>query len=202
MVFSRAAAYSRPHSSETSMPQPKNARNTPPREQASDERWYCVQTAPARETMAAEYLRSKSLNVYNPVLPGRSSPSGKKRSAPLFPRYVFARFAVDRDFEAVRYGQGIASVVRDMAGPLPVPDAVIEEIRRRVEDGFYSRAQLEAGEGVMVESGAFRGVTGIFHAYASGRERVRVLMELMNRSVVVECDVTEVRKCPRGAARH
>jgi len=183
------------------MPLSKSARNLPSHEQSSEERWYCVQTAPARETMAAEYLRSKSLNVYNPVVPVRSSSSGKKRPAPLFPRYVFARFALNRHFGAVRYGQGIANVVRDMEGPLPVPDTVIEEIRRRVDDGFYSCAQLETGEGVMVESGAFRGVTGIFRAYASGRERVRVLMELMNRSVVVECDVTEVRKCPRGAAR-
>ena len=80
-----------------------------------------------------------------------------------------------------------------------MPDAVIDDIRGRVEGGFYSCANLETGERVMVESGAFKGVSGIFRAYASGRERVRVLMELMNRSVLVECDLSEVRKWPQHA---
>jgi transcription antitermination factor NusG len=101
---------------------------------------------------------------------------------------------VSRHFEAVRYGQGVTSVISDVEGPLPVSDAVIDDIRERVEGGFYGCANLDVGERVLVGSGAFKGVTAIFHAYASGRERVRLLMELMNRSVLVECDVSAVER--------
>jgi transcriptional antiterminator RfaH len=171
----------------------RNAKHPALLEHAADERWYCVHTTFARETTAAEYLRSKHVPVYNPMLPARGPRTGRMRAQPLFPRYLFARFAVGRDFETVRYGRGIVSVVSDMEGPLPVADAVIDDIRQNLESGGYSQV-LVAGEKVQVGSGAFEGLTGIFHAYASGQERVRILMDLMNRPVMVELPVSEVEK--------
>ena len=166
-------------------------------ETSSIDRWYCIHTAPAHEISAAEYLRSKNVSVYYPILPQRSRCVEKKGPAPLFPRYLFARFSLN-SYDAVRHGQGVAAVVSGMSGPLPVPDEVIEEIQDRLSRGFYRGPNLHTGQRVTVQSGAFKGVTGIFKAYTSGRERVRILMELMSRIVVVEVDCRQVDKCPGG----
>ena len=156
------------------------------------EHWYCVHTGPARENLVTEYLRSNNMQVYNPLLP-RSRRSEGKRREPLFPRYVFARFALNR-YELVRHSHGVASLVRDIEGPLAVPDEVMEEIQSRLAQGFYQRANLKQGDRVIMQAGVFRGVSGIFQTYTTRQERVRILMELMKRPVVVEVNAREVNK--------
>jgi transcriptional antiterminator RfaH len=157
------------------------------------ERWYCVHTAPARENMVAEYLQSKNLEVYNPLLAPRSARAERKRPEPLFPRYIFARFALNR-YEVVRYGHGVVNLVSDVQGPLPVLDEVIEEIQSRLEHGFYQCTNLKNGDRIIVQAGVFKGVTGIFQTYTARQERVRILMELMKRPVIVEVNVGEIEK--------
>jgi transcriptional antiterminator RfaH len=113
------------------------------------------------------------------------------RTEALFPRYVFLRSDPDlQSLAPVRSTRGCHGLVRFGLDPARVPDAVIDQIRERIdhEDGFVRLAPppLLPGAPVRIKEGPFTGMDAIFQS-EEGAARVRILLTLLGseRSIVV-----------------
>jgi transcriptional antiterminator RfaH len=90
---------------------------------------------------------------------------------------------------------GVASVIRQGELPLPVPSAVVDEIRDGERAGSFDDlspvARLAAGAFVRIKDGPFGDLIGRLQSLADG-ERVNVLLELLGREVVARVPVEKL----------
>jgi transcriptional antiterminator RfaH len=160
--------------------------------------WYAVYAKPREEYVAAEHLRRQGFDVFLPQYEKRRSHARKIEvvPAPLFPRYLFVSFDTeDGGWRAIRSTRGVVDLVRYGDEIVPVPDAVLREIRTRADErGFVILArQLKLGKGdrMSIAGGAFAAMEAIFEAQR-GEDRVVALLSLLGRKVVVNIPVDAV----------
>lgn len=159
--------------------------------------WYVVQCQPTKERQAAVALHDQfQVNVYVPQLKRRGR--GKQRGTPLFPSYVF----VQTDLRVVppskiNATQGVQGVVVFDQQPQPIPAAMIEAIRQRVdqlnEQGGFPQHQFRPGDPITITRGPLRGLDAIFEGPMKANERIRVLIDFLGqlRKVDVPVDAVE-----------
>jgi transcriptional antiterminator RfaH len=104
--------------------------------------------------------------------------------------------------EKVRYTPAVKFVLRFGDRIPEIPDAVIEELRQGVA-GMNSELLTDAplaGEEVEVALGAFMGMKARVVCVLPGKERVRILLDVMGRAVPVELSLDSVLVDRRNAA--
>ncbi len=152
-------------------------------------RWYATHTKPRMELWARSNLWSRGFEVYLPQYGKRRRHARKVDvvRAPLFPRYLFVR----ADFtcasqRAVNTAAGAIGLVAFGGAPAPVPDAAIEEIRKREDEtGLVLLADarpLTPGEKLTVIDGPLRDLVGVL-VQVTDRDRVYLLLNLFGRQV-------------------
>ncbi len=120
--------------------------------------WKLLYTKVHCEAWAEANLRNQGFLV---VLPRDRERSG---FGPLFPRYVFVGHEVGADPKSLSYTRGVLQVVQFGSGPARVPQAVIDEIRGRMDaHGVVHLADVDAGRPIFDRR---------------QRERVRALVKL------------------------
>jgi transcriptional antiterminator RfaH len=143
-------------------------------------RWYVVHTKPKQEARAASNLRSWGIETFAPFLRERRfsiRTGGIDRDTPLFPRYIFARFAARTLLAKVRLTRGVHDVIGFGESATPVEDALIDTIRARTApDGLVRMLQPEPGDTVRIEDGPLRSLVGVFERELRGSERVLILL--------------------------
>lgn len=169
--------------------------------------WYCVHTKPKCEHLAAGVLRgSEGIETFCPRIRfQRNTRRGKIWFVEaLFPSYFFARFDATSSLRLVRHSQSVLRVVEFSGEPIPVPDRVIEDLRREMDGQELREVKqgLKVGDVVEVTSGPMRGFRGILNGMLSGEERVRILLDFLGRQSLVEVDAENViaESEPRVAA--
>src|SRR5947209_20370042 len=94
--------------------------------------WYCARTKPKHEHIAAANVRKHlGLEVFHPQLRiERSTRRGLVRSVEsLFPCYIFVRCVIQDRLDAIRYTNGISTIVH-FADRIPtVSDTVIDDLK-------------------------------------------------------------------------
>jgi transcription elongation factor/antiterminator RfaH len=166
--------------------------------------WYVAKTKMHREVATAHVLTQRGLDVYLPMLPpSRRSRSSTTMREPLFPGYLFAHLDIESSaWLTVRSAPGIAYFLGGEDAPTQVPDDLIDEIRLRAEAGNLAQQPTFApGEKVVIRRGPFSGLEAIFDGRQSGRGRVRVLLEIVQRQVPVVLNVAEIDSLESAAAR-
>lgn len=157
-------------------------------------RWYACYTRARHEKQAAELLQQKQIESYLPLTPRISQWKDRKKRVefPLFPSYVFGRFAL-ADVHRVLSVPGISTIVRVNGQPTPVPDEDLENIRRftaaLAESGVTPKPApfFAEGERVRVTGGAFSGVVG--HVIElRGRGRILVGLEAIGQGLEIDID--------------
>jgi transcriptional antiterminator RfaH len=83
--------------------------------------------------------------------------------------------------------------------PAEVPDTLIAALKQHVHEvssaGSELLYKLKAGDLVEIKDGPFAGYEAIFDTRLSGRDRVRVLLQLLNDRVVpLELDATALKQ--------
>lgn len=152
--------------------------------------WYAAYTQALKESLAARHLENQDFSVYLPLY--RKSRRHARRieviGAPLFPRYVFVTIDVEgQRWRSVNGTVGVCGLVMSGGHPLPVPNAVIEEIRRREDsDGMVALnpQPFTKGQPLRVKYGPMDDVQGLFDSLAD-QKRVFMLMHLLGREVRV-----------------
>ncbi len=163
--------------------------------------WYAVYTKPQREDWAQLNLNNMGIPT---LLPKYRSQDRRKRTRvrPLFPRYLFVQLDLEvPGWASVRYARGVSQLIgfREDNLPSPIPEDVIDAIRRRQdEEGLIKLVETEPmfqhGEAVRIVNGAFEGLDGIFSKHLKDGERVIVLLQLMERWVQVTLHVDQLKK--------
>jgi transcription antitermination factor NusG len=111
---------------------------------------------------------------------------------PLFPGYVFVHLALN---ERVRVLQvpGVAKLVSFGGLPTALPDEQVEGLRGGLDGQLRAEPHpyLTAGRRVTVKTGPLAGTEGIL-LRRRGNFRVVISIELIQRAVAVDVDVTDV----------
>ena len=158
------------------------------------------------EHIAAAHLRQiPGVEVFNPQLRLlRSTQRGRRWSTEsLFPNYLFARCVLESTLEKVTYTPAVKVVLRFGDRVPVIPDAVIEDLRQGVAElssNVLTDVPVE-GEEVEIAIGAFVGMKGMVTCVLPGKQRVRILLDVLGRSVPAELSLDYVLFNRRNAAR-
>jgi len=155
--------------------------------------WFAVMTKPRAEAEAQICLTRQGFQTLfaRTRRTVRAASGMVVRTESLFPRYVFIHSDPSlQSLEPVRSTRGVSAIVRFGGLPAAVPDAVIDQIRARMDhqDGFVRLAppELLPGVKVRINEGPLSGLDAIFTA-KHGDDRVRLLLTLLGseREIVV-----------------
>jgi transcription elongation factor/antiterminator RfaH len=152
-------------------------------------RWFVVHTQPHLERRAICNLERQEFLLFCPSLRKtiRHARKMKRTLVPLFPGYIFVRLDPAKDlWRKINGTRGVVRLITSGERPTPVPCGVVEALQDRVgADGVLDWAPiLKVGQRVQVMDGPFTEFVGTLERLdASGR--VRVLLNLLGRSVVV-----------------
>ncbi len=169
------------------------------RQAAHRVRWFACYTSGRHEKRVSERLDSAGFESYLPVISVERQWSDrvKRVETPVFPSYVFSRFRAVDVAEVWRI-QGVVSVVGDSAGPHPIRDEEIEQVRRVLEFAAerglptQTECQVRCGIEVTVTDGPLRGVKGIV-LQLRGKTHVLVRLHSINRGVAIEVPLEILR---------
>lgn len=158
------------------------------------ERWYVLRTKPRAEAQVSQLLAPRGIPCYCPQLTRRLS--GRLRTEPLFPGYLFARLGADPEhWKLARWSPGVAYILGGERSYVPVPDDVVGALRTRAayESARAQRITFRAGEPVVIASGPLAGLEAVFDRMLSPSGRSRVLLEFLSRFTPVELNLALLR---------
>lgn len=167
----------------------------------ADSAWYALYTRHQHEKTVARVLAGKGFEIFLPLYATahRWKDRTKQLSLPLFPCYVFLRGDTGRRVDILGT-PGVHSLVGSEGRPAPIEQYEVEAIRQMVE----SRMQVEphpflrCGDWIRVKSGPLAGIEGIL-VRKKNLFRLVVSVELLQKSVAVEVDVSTVERATRPA---
>jgi transcriptional antiterminator RfaH len=168
--------------------------------------WYCLRTHNKREHIAAAHLQKlPGVEVFNPQLRlMRCTRRGRFcNTEPLFPNYLFARFDLEQMLEKVNCTPAVKFVLR-FGGKLPeIPHTVIADLQQQmaeVSSQVLTDAPVE-GDEVEIAAGAFVGTKALVTHVLPAKQRVRILLDVMGRSVTTELSLDAVLFNRRNSAQ-
>jgi transcription antitermination factor NusG len=165
--------------------------------------WYALRVRPRHEQTSAACLDSRGLEQLAPTYRTlrRWSDRYKQVDLPLFPGYVFCRFAPDRKLSVVT-APGVLSIVSFGRTEVPIDDEDIAGIQSLIRSGLPVGPwpYLRAGDRIRIESGCLEGVCGTL-VREKDTCRVVVSVEILQRSVAVEIARDRIRPEMIGPVR-
>jgi transcription antitermination factor NusG len=171
---------------------------------AADSRWFAVWTKSRQEKVSAAMLESLGIKNFLPLRVESRQWSDRKQtvSVPLFSGYLFVRMSlIDGSKLRVLQVPGVAGMVGNSRGPLPIPDHQIEAIRTVVLQGLDCTVHplLEEGDQVRVVRGVLAGVEGRLVRMNSS-SRLVISIDLIHRSLAVTVARDDVERLEDRAA--
>ena len=118
---------------------------------------------------------------------------------PLFPRYLFVNLHLSlENWNAINSTYGVRNIVMFSEKFTSVPDAIITMIKQQLDGSHVykediSFTEYQKGDPVSIKDGRFAGVDAIFLSKKS-KDRVRLLLKLLNTSVVTEINQSDLGK--------
>jgi transcription elongation factor/antiterminator RfaH len=158
---------------------------------AQSGRWYLAYTRPNCERKAELNLNAQGFVTFLPQIEKtvRHARRLKTVRRPLFPRYLFVRFDVERDRWLSVYGTvGVARLFTQDGRPVAVPVGIVNNLLAHSDNGVTRLdVELTRGQRVRILSGPFADLTATLMRLDEGR-RVEVLLEMMGTVVPVSVD--------------
>jgi transcription antitermination factor NusG len=155
------------------------------------ESWYGLRTKSRFEKATAASLGYKGYEHYLPCYRRRCRWSDRftEIESPLFPGYVFCRFAL-MDRLPILTIPGVVSVVGIGRGATAIPDDEIAAIEAVLKSGLHSEPwpYLPEGQRIRIKKGALTGLEGVVVESKKPDWRLVVSVNLLQRSVAVEID--------------
>lgn len=161
----------------------------------SEPRWYAIYSSPNCEKRVADQLTRKSIEHFLPLY--RSVRQWKDRKVtlqlPLFPGYVFVRFALPDRLQVLEVPR-VVRLVGFNGAPAALDETEIESLRRALIEGVRAEPYpryLEVGRRVRIIAGPLAGREGIVKRWR-GDLRVVLSTELIRSSIQVDVDAYSV----------
>ena len=158
--------------------------------------WYALHTRSNFEKKVAVELTAQGIQNYVPLLRElhRWKDSNKLVESPVFPGYVFARFANTMEARLrVLRAAGTVRILGHGDNIEPIPETEIESVRRLLiaNPVCFVQPFLRIGSWVRVKRGPLRDVEGRLMR-VKNLTRLVVSVTLLSRSVATEIDIHDV----------
>lgn len=162
--------------------------------ESQEPRWYVVRSQTKRERLAAATLRDTlGIPVVAPLVKYRKVTRRGKVwwSEAMFPGYLFAKFVPEELGRAVKYAQGVLTIVKFGDSMPAVPESFMKALEEQLgnEEAVEIRHEVQVGEIYEVASGPLCDSIGEVLEILPGRERVRLLIEMLGQKQSVEMDL-------------
>jgi len=142
--------------------------------------WFAICTHSKQEERAYQNLQAANVECFNPKIKEcRRNQFGAATqiARPLFPRYIFAHFSIQRLLRQVSYTRGVIRVVSFNSNPAPIDKEVIELLKARVgSDGFLGVGDFKPGDEVRIKDGPWKALVGVVERNLQSGERVQLLL--------------------------
>jgi transcriptional antiterminator RfaH len=156
--------------------------------------WRVVQTHRHKERAVEARLARQGVSTYLPLLVQWPRPAVGSPVGPMFPGYLFAQVR-ERDFLRVGWTPGVRGFVTFGGVPAELDPAAVAFLRARAgADGVIRIATLPERTEVVIDDGPLRGLVGLVERRLTARQRVLVLLDLLQRRTRVELPEQWVRR--------
>ena len=159
--------------------------------------WFCLRAEPKREHLAARALRRQfGIECLSPRLRFRKL----TQRGPvwfveaMFPGYLFAKFVYSTQHRAVESSHGVRGILRfgQRLATLPEDTVIALQSKTGAEEVVTVDSSLKIGQPVQLIEGPFQGLEVIVTQLLPARERIRVLLEFLGRSLEMEVPTEKV----------
>lgn len=160
--------------------------------------WYAIQSKSQKEELLCEQLRMREIETFFPRIRVQPVNPRARKIKPYFPGYVFGRV----DFGQVGQSMldwipGAIGVVNFGGEPSPVSDHLVYTLRQHLElinasaNNLYG--QFQPGDLISIHGGPFAGYEAVFDACLPGRDRVKVLLKMIeSHQMPIELPVQQI----------
>ena len=155
--------------------------------------WLVVKTKHKSEQKAMLNMERQGFTTFLPMIDVEKITRGKKVKVqePLFPGYLFTKYDEHCQlYQAkIRSTFGVTQVVSFGQEPAKAHDSIIESIKNKLVVTPETPV-FNAGDAVVVKSGPFSGVDGIFEC-STGDERAIILLRILENQTRMELGFDE-----------
>ena len=159
--------------------------------------WFCLRTQPKHEHLAATALRRQlEITCFSPRLRFRRA---TRRGAvwfveAMFPGYLFAEFVYSRQHRQVEYSPGIQGAVRFGDQVAALDSSTIANLRQAADEKevVTFNPEIQVGQAVRIAEGPFQGLEALVTQLLPAKERIRVLLDFLGRSLETEVPMPKV----------
>jgi transcriptional antiterminator RfaH len=155
-------------------------------------RWIVATTHPHSEAIAREHLVRQGFTTYCPMIRKRRSHARRVDTVlrPLFPSYIFVNLTdASGVWRPIQSTTGVRSIVRFGDEPATLDATFIAALQAREEEGaiIHPPTPFVVGQQVQIEGGPLDGLLARILSL-NDRDRITVLLDVMNRGVRTEVD--------------
>lgn len=140
--------------------------------------WFVLNTKPKKEFQVQRLFEEGGIDFYCPRY------IHETRAKPFFAGYGFIYFAYPAQYRLVRYTRGVKRVIGNQQGPIPIPEEIIQEIKKREINGYIELEKYgeipEIGDEIEIMEGPMKGLRGIFRKELTDKERVVILLNYVS----------------------
>jgi transcriptional antiterminator RfaH len=153
--------------------------------------WFCLKVQPKREHLAATGLRRElGIACFSPRLRFRKM---TRRGTvwfveAMFPAYLFAHFVYAEHHRRILHSPSIRGIVQFGEQVATVAAEAIASMQHYTgeEEIVTVDPEIEVGQTVQIAEGPFQGLHALVTRILPAKERIRVLLEFLGRSVETE----------------
>jgi len=152
--------------------------------------WFVVHTKPLQEETVALHLKRKGIESYAPEIETYTYNGLKKikKTKFLFPNYLFA-WCERKNLPQVCWTRGVKKVLWENNAPQPIADELIFSIKSLTNNhGLIRPARwgtYQKHDPVSITAGPFKDLYALFDHWESDKERVCLLLNLLNAQIRV-----------------
>lgn len=158
--------------------------------------WVAVNTHPHKEAFAVENLLRQNFQAYCPLVRRQIRHARRSQDVlrPLFPSYLFIRVdPATQNWRSISSTFGVRTLIRCGDRLSYLAGGFIRSLQAREVDGAIIRPEspYTVGQQVRISGGAFDGIVATI-IEMNEKDRLVVLMDLLNRPVNVKIDTKNV----------
>jgi transcriptional antiterminator RfaH len=156
--------------------------------------WQVVATRRHKERAAHAAIAQLGVPTYLPLLRQWPPPAVGADVGPMFPGYLFVQPA-SGDVYRIERTAGVRGFVTFGGATARLDDAVVEFLRSREDaHGVISAEPLPLGSEVVITDGPLRGFIAVVERRLSARQRVLLLLDILQRQTRVELPERWIRQ--------
>ena len=160
--------------------------------ETENSKWFLVYTKAREEKRAKKNLENQGFKTFVPMIAYEKISQPKSISLEaMFPRYLFIKIDAERDnWTHIKSTRGVSHLVVFGHKFAEVPRQVVAFIKTRVDDNDFvkqkvTRQEFQKGDKLVIKQGTLKGKEATFLS-KTGKERVRILLKLMNELIIAE----------------